>query len=83
MPGKRILELPQMDLTSEADQTYVLAAGDSMTAARLPITSIVDVVRRELGYVEKPLVKCRHCGQWGAVYCACAHCGAPIDPVKG
>ena len=79
--GRRISELPQMDLTFEADQTYVLAVGDSMTA-RLPITSIVDVVRCELGYVEKPLVKCRHCGQWGAVYCACRYCGAPIDPVK-
>jgi len=27
-----------------------------------------------------PLVKCLHCGHWGAVYTPCRHCGAPVDP---
>lgn len=27
-----------------------------------------------------PVVKCKHCGQWAAVFTACAHCGAPVDP---
>jgi hypothetical protein len=26
------------------------------------------------------IVKCRHCGQYGAVKCPCPMCGAPIDP---
>jgi len=25
------------------------------------------------------VVKCRHCGQWGARKCECKYCGAPID----
>ncbi len=25
------------------------------------------------------VVKCGHCGQWGARKCACKFCGAPID----
>jgi hypothetical protein len=24
------------------------------------------------------ILKCGHCGQWGAKYCACRYCGAPI-----
>jgi hypothetical protein len=27
---------------------------------------------------ERVLKPCRHCGQWGAIKCPCAHCGAPI-----
>ena len=26
------------------------------------------------------LKKCTHCGQWAAVFTACVHCGAPVDP---
>ena len=24
------------------------------------------------------VIRCAHCGQWGAVKCACKHCGAPM-----
>jgi len=34
-------------------------------------------------YEFSPLVKCTHCGQWAAVFTACAHCGAPVDPQAG
>jgi hypothetical protein len=27
----------------------------------------------------RAVVKCQHCGQWAARYCACKHCGAPVD----
>ena len=27
----------------------------------------------------KAVVACQHCGQWGARYCSCRNCGAPID----
>lgn len=33
-------------------------------------------------YGDKPapvLVKCGHCGQWGARKCECKKCGAPIE----
>jgi hypothetical protein len=26
----------------------------------------------------KVIIRCSHCGQWGAVKCACKHCGAPM-----
>lgn len=29
---------------------------------------------------QKVIVKCGHCGQWGAAMTACRHCGSPIDP---
>ena len=41
---------------------------------------LIGKIKQALGYLEKPLVKCSHCGQWGAVYCECVKCGAPIDP---
>lgn len=25
------------------------------------------------------VVKCKHCGQWGARFCECKKCGAPIE----
>ena len=55
---------------------YAVSPADSSTT----IDNIIEAVRKSLGYVDNPLTKCRHCGQWGAVYCPCAHCGAPIDP---
>ena len=27
----------------------------------------------------KVVIKCKHCGQWGAHKCACIKCGAPIE----
>ena len=45
---------------------------------------IRDFVKTDFAQIfpNKPIVKCAHCGQWGAVMCACPQCGAPIDPVK-
>jgi hypothetical protein len=46
---------------------------------RAPDMEIVG--RNLLQYIapEKVIKKCGHCGQWGAVQCACRSCGAPID----
>jgi hypothetical protein len=30
-------------------------------------------------YSGNVIVKCKHCGQWGAKQCECKKCGAPID----
>jgi hypothetical protein len=29
-------------------------------------------------YPDKVLLRCKYCGQYGAIYCACPSCGAPI-----
>ena len=44
--------------------------------------STINQIREALGldYHKSVLRKCAHCGQYGAVQCACPHCGAPIDP---
>ena len=39
----------------------------------------IDALKSALGYGDV-VVKCRACGQWGAVKTACCHCGSPIDP---
>lgn len=42
--------------------------------------SIIEIMEKHLGIVRNPITKCQHCGQYGAVFCACPKCGAPIDP---
>lgn len=41
------------------------------------VDAIAERVKAMLDY-GPVLLKCEHCGQWGAKYCACKHCGAPI-----
>ncbi len=35
--------------------------------------SIIDL------FIDKDIIKCKHCGQWGARKTECVKCGAPID----
>lgn len=44
--------------------------------------NVLDELRelRRLVSPQRVLVKCRACGQWGAVMTPCRHCGSPIDP---
>ena len=42
--------------------------------------SMLEQIKAELGFYKNPLRKCGHCGQYGAVFCECPKCGAPIDP---
>lgn len=76
-----IEELPTLDVTAygDKDRVFIPAAGDGYSS-KLSVSDLIESVKQSLGYLEKPLVKCKHCGQWGAAYCACRHCGAPIDP---
>lgn len=60
-----------LSLVAESGQEYVVNTPT--------IDHIISIVKRELGQIDDPLRKCAHCGQWGAVHCACKHCGAPID----
>ena len=72
------------DLSEHAfDRHMNLLSEVSGSSHRITIGSIVDATKAELGYIKNPLTKCQHCGQWGAVYCACIKCGAPIDPEAG
>lgn len=64
--------------TGSADEVGMYRSNSGMN--ELSLEQVAAAVKKSLGYLEKPLVKCRHCGQWGAAYCACLQCGAPIDP---
>ena len=80
MRGISVSDMPSIDAANIDNlEMYIPAIGADQNG-RLSINSLVDAVKKSLGYLEKPLIKCKHCGQWGAVSCACAHCGAPIDP---
>lgn len=80
MTDRRISELPTMEVTNASSKNVVFIADMGGASTQVSMDSVVDMVRRSMGYLEKPLIKCRHCGQWGAAYCACRYCGAPIDP---
>jgi hypothetical protein len=46
--------------------------------------SMTDTLEKKVKELEdlffrKVIVKCSHCGQWGAAMCACKYCGSPID----
>jgi hypothetical protein len=60
-----------------SDDAYLVPANKSISMAGL-----VDQLKHDMGYLRNPLTKCQHCGQWGAAYCACIKCGAPIDPAE-
>lgn len=44
---------------------------------QVDLSEFIKSVKESLG--QSPVIlKCGHCGQWGAKYCACRYCGAPI-----
>ena len=47
-------------------------------STKISIEAIMEQVRAEFN--PTALNKCEACGQWGAAYCPCRHCGTPIDP---
>jgi len=70
---------------SEGHTSFCAAWGVAEKYSGAPVTTqtlvnlAADVVKA-LGHTPTPLVKCIHCGQWAAVFTACASCGAPVDP---
>jgi hypothetical protein len=83
--GNNVWEYPKSlpAVSMYASTSWHEPVGDFQTSAglsQMSINQVTEAVKKSLGYLEKPLIKCRHCGQWGAAYCACAYCGAAIDP---
>jgi hypothetical protein len=46
-----------------------------------PIEDLVGAIMDKMygDHCAKAVVKCQHCGQWAARFCACGQCGAPVD----
>ena len=74
----KIVDLPTIASTSTSAVIELVAQSDDVTG-KITIDSIVESVKKSMG-LDRVLEKCGHCGQWGAVMCACPQCGAPIDP---
>jgi hypothetical protein len=72
------LTIQQLPETERAD--YLLGSNGESTN-KISMDGIVDLVVHEMygQHCGKAVVACQHCGQWGARYCSCRHCGAPID----
>lgn len=66
-------------VTENLSDTKIVGSNGGSTVS-ISLDTVAEQVKKMLGYLEKPLIKCSHCGQWGAAYCACRTCGAPIDP---
>ena len=76
MNGRQISDLPS--LRPHGDTVFL--AENMRASGTVTLGSIVEAIKKDMGFLTKPLTKCQHCGQWGAVYCECVKCGAPIDP---
>ena len=73
----KITDLSKASISSPVMEFVVSA---NQVSQRLSVGDLVAGIKKELGYYPQVLKKCIHCGQWGAVMCACPACGAPIDP---
>lgn len=77
-PAKVIQPLSGILSTAgEITNSFNLVPGDSV---QFKAPQLIDHIKASLGYYPEVLKKCTHCGQWGAIMCACRSCGAPIDP---
>jgi hypothetical protein len=47
---------------------------------RMTFGSLIDMIKADMGFYGKALVKCVHCGHWAAIMTECHKCGAPVDP---
>jgi hypothetical protein len=63
------------ECTTWSDATSSLAV--DVEGEQVEISEFIKTVREALG--QNPvIIKCKYCGQWGAKYCACRYCGAPV-----
>lgn len=74
-----IKDLP-VAVPTTPDEIAFVAQTEKIGTAKVTMKSLIDQVKESLGYYPEVLKKCKYCGQWGAVMCACPACGAPIDP---
>lgn len=69
----RISNLPPSTL----DDDLIVLGQENRTSTRVNLREAVQKWATEA--VAMAVIKCASCGQWGARFCACRHCGAPIE----
>jgi len=67
--------------TSPEQKIYMeIEAPDDTIPLSIRDIDIVDEIKELQKWIPgKSVVKCQHCGQWSARFCACPKCGAPVD----
>lgn len=56
---------------------YKPSPGVEVDGEQVDLSAFIKSVKEALG--QSPvIIKCAHCGQWGARHCACRFCGAPV-----
>lgn len=62
---------------SRAAQTMYVAPPEQKTTVEDLVAQVMDKMYGD--HCAKAVVKCGYCGQFGARFCACRHCGGAID----
>jgi hypothetical protein len=71
---ERISNLPNL-AGGDIDSTSFLVS-DGVTTGRVTMKQIADTLVGNMGVA---VIRCKHCGQWGARFCECRKCGGPIE----
>ena len=84
MTNVKLSDLPVLTLpkyysncsSSDTDVTFPALSNGENT--RFSLSGIIDAIRDEFA-PGKAVITCKWCGQWGARFCECTKCGAPIE----
>lgn len=76
MKNMTIADLPMIDVTAIGDKEPSFIMGAAGTTGRVTMRQLADAIIGNMGVA---VIKCKHCGQWGARFCECRKCGAPIE----
>ncbi len=76
MSGMHISDLPELALGTNTEITFPVVSGGANS--RLSMDRIIIMLRDEFS-PGKAVIRCSSCGQWGARFCECRKCGAPIE----
>ena len=75
MNNIRISDLP--DATASATLNGSIMISSDNQSSKFSLKDLVRMVQDKA--VAIAVIRCKWCGQWGARYCECKRCGAPIE----
>lgn len=63
------------------DQRIEVIPAGSMVPSVEMLKQLTDAIMDQMygQHSGRVVMACQHCGQWGARFCPCRHCGAPVD----
>ena len=72
---------PYQTGTARRGEAYSVVGDYPVSVPPQSTEDLVDAIMDRMygQHCAKAVVKCQHCFQWAARYCACKQCGAPVD----